>query len=120
MPVGWVHLGLVDLQALDKEGSDPNMSRATKPVQMAFLKVGFQYMLLPADKAMKVVECLQGAVQAEIQFNGHREQYEVQEGPLRIELSLVSQSQITMPHGEPFPSPTAKPTLPLSRPRLPR
>lgn len=99
------------------------MSRTTKPVQMAFLKIGFQYMLLPADKAMKVIECLQGAVQAEIQFNGHREQYEVQEAPLRVELALVSQSQITMPHGEPFDPPPAKPAkvaLPLSRPRLPR
>ncbi|MDP3887056.1 hypothetical protein [Hydrogenophaga sp.] len=97
------------------------MSRApTKPVQMACLQIGYQRLLLPADKAMKVVEALQHAVQAEIEFKGHREHYQVQEESLRVEFSLVSQSQISMPHGEPFPKPATRPALPPARPRLPR
>ena len=94
------------------------MSRTTKPVQMARLSIGYQYLLLPADKAMKVIECLQHAVQAEMQFKGHKEHYQVQEEPLRLEFSLVSQSQISMPHGEPFPAPAVKPALAPARPRL--
>lgn len=95
------------------------MSRAsTKPVQMASLSIGYQSLLLPADKAMKVVEALQHAVQAEIEFKGHKYHYQVQEEPLRVEFALVSQSQITMPHGEPYPAPAVKPTLPPARPRL--
>ena len=96
------------------------MNRPTKPVQMARLSIGYQNLLLPADKAMKVVECLQHAVQAEIEFKGHKDHYQVQEEPLRVEFQLVSNSQISMPHGEPYPTGTTKPALPLSRPRLPR
>lgn len=95
------------------------MSRApTKPVQMACLHIGYQRVLMPADKAMKVLEALQHAVQVEIEFKGHREHYQVQEEPLRVEFLLVSQSQISMPHGEPFPKPATRSALPPARPRL--
>ncbi|UCU92657.1 hypothetical protein [Hydrogenophaga taeniospiralis] len=88
------------------------MSRApTKPVQMACLSIGYQRLLLPADKAMKVVEALQHAVQAEIEFKGHRDHYKVQDEPLHVQFSLVSQSQISMPHGEPVKKTAAKPAL---------
>lgn len=95
------------------------MSRApAKPVQMACLKIGYQRLLLPADKAMKVVEALQHAVSVEIEFKGFKEHYVVQEDALCVEFSLVSQSLISMPHGEPFPKSATRPALPPARPRL--
>lgn len=94
------------------------MSRATKPVQMACLQIGYQRLLLPADKAMKVAELLQHAVLTEVEFKGHREHYQVQDEPLRVEFAFVSPSQISMPSGELYPMPNARAALPPARPRL--
>ena len=96
------------------------MTRSTKPVQMARLTIGYQNILLPADKAMKVAEALQHAVKVERSWGDRAEVFTVEEEPLSVEFSLVHPSQIRMPSGEPFPAATTKPALPLSRPRLPR
>lgn len=82
------------------------MSRApTKPVQMAFLTIGYVYVLMPADKAMKVAELMQHAVPAEIDWAGNAEVYVVKEEHLRVEFKLARSNQIRMPHGEPAPAP---------------
>lgn len=82
------------------------MSRApTKPVQMAFLTIGYVHVLMPADKAMKVAELMQHAMPAERDFSGSGDLYVVQEQPLRVEFILVRPNQIRMPHGESMPAP---------------
>ncbi len=82
------------------------MSRApTKPVQMAFLTIGYVHVLMPADKAMKVAELMQQAVPAERDWAGNGEVYVVKEEDLNVEFKLARPNQIRMPHGEPAPAP---------------
>lgn len=94
------------------------MTRSTKPVQMARLTIGYQNILLPADKAMKVAEALQHAVKVERSWGDRAEVFTVEEEPLGVEFSLVHPSQIRMPSGEPYPMPKAGAALPPTRPRL--
>ena len=89
------------------------MSRPTKPAQqMAVLTIGYQRVLMPADKAMKVADAMQHAMPVEVDWKGHAEVYLVQQEPLRVAFALVRSSQICMPHGEPVPAPSP------ARPRL--
>ena len=94
------------------------MSRTPDPKPMACLTIGYQMLLLPADKAMAVVAALQKAVGVELSYESLRERYQVQEQPLRVSMSFVDSRSIDMPHGQPAPSPAAKkralaPRLPL-------
>jgi hypothetical protein len=86
---------------------------------MACLQIGYQSLLLPSDKAMKVAEALQQAVQADRNWEGHQVVYTVNEEPLDVQFALVRPNQVRMPSGDPYPAPKAR-ALPLSHPRLPR
>ena len=68
---------------------------ATKSVNMACVTVGFQHFLMPADKAMKVVELMQTAFECEQGYQ-RSPTYTVGEQP-RIELCLVRPDQIRRP-----------------------
>lgn len=70
---------------------------ATKPTQMAFVRIGYSAeLLLPADKAMKLVEILQHAVTCDDRsFSGGAlsRSYLVGEQP-EVELVMVKANQI--------------------------
>jgi hypothetical protein len=71
---------------------------ATKPVNMACVTVGFQHYLMPADKALKVVELMQTAIECERSYQ-HSTTYTVGDKPL-IELTLLRPEQILASGGE--------------------
>lgn len=88
------------------------MSRApTKPVQMAFLTIGYVHVLMPSDKAMKVAELMQHAVPAERDWAGTGEVYVVKEEALNVGFKLARSNQIRMPHGESMPTPAPRQRL---------
>lgn len=71
------------------------MTRASKPVQMACLTIGFESYLIPADKAMKVAELMQSAFECRKDYDrGHT--YMPGEQP-RVEFALVKPSELRKP-----------------------
>lgn len=85
------------------------MSRAPAPKQMACLTIGFQQVLLPADKALAVMSALQNAVDVDV--NHYPDQrYTVRSEPLRLSLDLVSAGKISMPGGTAVSQPAAPST----------
>ncbi|QIL81844.1 hypothetical protein G7047_19410 [Diaphorobacter sp. HDW4A] len=86
------------------------MARApTKPVQMAYLTIGYSHFLMDASKAMKVAELMQHAVNVEWDY-GERmnaETYTVGES-VNVEFRLVHASKIRMPHGDTTPATPAQ------------
>lgn len=84
------------------------MSRAsTKPTPMARLTIGYQDYLMPPDKAMKVAELMQHAVECRSNFEGTGYVYTAKDQP-NVEFSLVRPNQVRMPQGEPMPMPAPR------------
>ncbi len=84
------------------------MSRAsTKPTPMACLTIGYQDYLMPSDKAMKVAELMQHAVECRSNFEGTGYVYTAKDQP-NVEFSLVRPNQVRMPQGEPMPMPAPR------------
>lgn len=72
------------------------MSRGSKPgEQLCCVQIGFQQLLLPISKGLKVIELLQGAADVQ-QTYGERLVYRVGKQP-RIELTTVQPSDIEWP-----------------------
>lgn len=87
------------------------MSRASpKPTPMACLTIGYRDYLMPSDKAMKVAELMQHAIECDSNFDGTSYVYTAGEQP-NVEFSLVRPNQIRMPRGEAVPVPPAKTRL---------
>ena len=87
------------------------MSRAsTKPTPMACLTIGYQDYLMPSDKAMKVAELMQHAIECESNFEGTGYVYTAKDQP-NVEFSLVRPNQVRMPQGEPTPMPAPRQRL---------
>lgn len=87
------------------------MSRAsTKPTPMACLTIGYQDYLMPSDKAMKVAELMQHAVECRSNFEGTGYVYTATDQP-NVEFSLVRPNQVRMPQGEPMPMPAPRQRL---------
>ena len=87
------------------------MSRSpAKPVQMAYLTIGYSHFLMDASKAMKVAELMQHAIECESNFEGTGYVYTAKDQP-NVEFSLVRPNQVRMPQGEPMPMPTARQRL---------
>lgn len=84
------------------------MTAARKPVQMAVLNIGYRQILLPAAKAMKVMELLQEAVEVDGRYSSLQTVYEVSDEPLVLEIKVVRANQIRMPHGVPEPAPAPR------------
>lgn len=79
------------------------MSRAAKSSQapLCVVQIGFQQLLLPIAKGLKVIELLQGAAEVELAFDEGRV-YRVGKQP-RIELTTVQPSDIEWPEAPPQP-----------------
>lgn len=90
-------------------------SVATPAKQACVVTIGYQTLVLPANKGMALVELLQHAVTAEPKFMSLRDTYTVGEQP-RVELSLVKPEQLIFPDGSKVPPVPAKP-LRLKGPR---
>lgn len=87
------------------------MSRAsTKPTPMACLTIGYQDYLMPSDKAMKVAELMQHAVECRSNFEGTGYVYTAKDQP-NVEFSLVRPNQVRMPQGESMPMPAPRQRL---------
>ena len=87
------------------------MSRAsTKPTPMACLTIGYRDYLMPSDKAMKVAELMQHAIECESSFEGTGYVYTAKDQP-NVEFSLVRPNQVRMPKGETMPVPTTRQRL---------
>ena len=86
------------------------MSRSpAKPVQMAYLTIGYSHFLMDSIKAMKVAELMQHAVNVEWSY-GERmsaDTYTVGES-VNVEFRLVPASKIRMPHGDTTPATPAQ------------
>lgn len=81
------------------------MSRAsTKPTPMACLTIGYHDYLMPSDKAMKVAELMQHAIECESNFEGTGYVYTAKDQP-NVKFSLVRPNQVRMPQGQPVPMP---------------
>lgn len=90
------------------------MSRTTsKPVQMASITIGYMRILMPADKAMKVIELMQHAVGVEIHWTHNKDIYIVQPEALDVSFRHVPASDIRMPDGVAVPA--SNPTLRLPK-----
>lgn len=72
------------------------MTPPKKPVHMACVRIGFQDLLMPSDKAMKVMELLQSAFECNREYGDRDYQYHVGDQP-RLELCLVKPNQIVAP-----------------------
>ena len=87
------------------------MSRAsTKSTAMACLTIGNRDYLIPSDKAMKVAELMQHAIECEAKFEGAGYVYTATDQP-NVEFSLVRPNQVRMPQGEAVSMPRARPRL---------
>lgn len=81
------------------------MSRtSSKPVQMACLTLGYRDYLMPSEKAMKVAELMQHAIERESHFDGSGYVYTAKDQP-QVEFALVRPNQVRMPQGEPMSAP---------------
>lgn len=72
------------------------MATPNKP--MCCVMVGYQALLMPADKGMKLVELLQYAVECEHGWGDRDHTYTVGEQP-RVEYRMVKPGQIRSPGG---------------------
>lgn len=72
------------------------MTRATKPVPMACISIGFEDYLMPADKAMKVAELMQSAFQCHKGYESHGHIYTPGEQP-RVEFAFVKPGELRKP-----------------------
>ena len=72
----------------------------SKPPQMACVSIGYRNILMPADKAMKVVELLQYAVAVDRSYRDSDDLYVVSEEPLHVSLEFVPTGKIRMPAGK--------------------
>ncbi|QKS24767.1 hypothetical protein [Vreelandella titanicae] len=70
--------------------------------QMCLLRVGFQHLILPASKGMKVMQELQAAVEAEWDYIGESDRYRVKGRP-DLQLTLIDAHQVVMPEGSATP-----------------
>lgn len=87
------------------------MSRAShKPTPMACLTIGYRDYLMPSDKAMKVAELMQHAIECESKFEGTCYVYTATDQP-NVEFSLVRPNQVRMPQGDPKPMPATRQRL---------
>lgn len=90
------------------------MTRAAKPgQQMAYLTIGYQGFLMDPAKAMKVMEMMQHAVNADQKYDRAdilNDTYEV-DGPVNLQLRLVPAHKVRMPGGEAAPVKPAGPRL---------
>jgi len=76
------------------------MSTSPAKKSMACLTIGYQRLLLPADKAISVVAALQQAVDVEMDYTPQSAcVYKVQTEPLRLSMELVPANKIVMPEG---------------------
>lgn len=64
---------------------------------MCVVSVDFQYLMLPADKGMKLVELLQSAVRVEPEYRDRDYSYQVGDQP-SVEYKSVKASQVRMPN----------------------
>ena len=88
------------------------MSRATtKPTPMACLTIGYRDYLMPSDKAMKVAELMQHALDGDWNYVNRGDDYYTAGDQARVEFRLVRADQVRMPQGEPMPVPTARQRL---------
>ncbi|WP_293222249.1 hypothetical protein [Ottowia sp.] len=79
------------------------MTRTTiKTTAMACLTIGYHDYLMPSDKAMKVAELMQHAVNCDRDFDGNDYVYKVREEPA-IRFSLVRPDRVCMPQGQAAP-----------------
>lgn len=87
------------------------MARApTKPVQMAYLTIGYSHFLMDSSKAMKVAELMQHAVNVEWEWDHadrHNDTYVVGD-PVNVEFRLVPANKIRMPHSDTTPATPAQ------------
>lgn len=77
---------------------------------MCVVSVDFQYLMLPADKGMKLVELLQSAVRVEPEYRDRDYSYQVGEQP-SVEYKSVKASQVRMPTSPAAPVPGSNPAL---------
>ena len=70
---------------------------------MAAVTIDFVTLLMPADKAMKLVELMQHAVSAENDWVGRKDIYTVKSDNLNVSLKLLQPNDIRMPDGESMP-----------------
>jgi hypothetical protein len=75
----------------------------TKQVQLCCISIGYQDLLMPADKGMKVLELLQSAVSCKRTYEAGYA-YTAEDQPT-LGLELVKASQVRMPEGSIAPSP---------------
>jgi len=69
-----------------------------KPMQMCHVTVGYQNLLMPADKGMRLLELLQHSIECEIDFVGRGVVYQAGKQP-RVEFSLIQPDQVRAPAG---------------------
>lgn len=86
------------------------MSRATKPVPMCVLTIGYRDYVLPADEGMKIVKAMQSAFECEKHYENHQAYYEVGEQP-NVEYMGIKPNQLRMPKAEVKPAKGAPPLL---------
>lgn len=79
------------------------MSRTSKPVPLCCVSIGYQALLMPADKGMKLVELLQGAVECDRRYEGHGPTYYLREQP-DVEYVAVKPQQVRAPRADASPS----------------
>lgn len=85
------------------------MSRTAKPQQLCCIEIDHIDLLMPVEKALKVIELLQGAVTCHATFaEGYR--YHVQHAP-RLQMTVLRADQVVMP--APDPAAPAAPKAPL-------
>lgn len=74
-------------------------TRATKPVPMCCVQIGYESYLLPSDKGMKVVELMQSAFTCERNYGPTGFTYQAVEQP-NVEFALVRANQVVAPKGD--------------------
>jgi hypothetical protein len=70
------------------------MTAPKRVVQMAHVRVGYTDLLMPSDKALKLVEMLQSAVECSQEYEPQRGYVYYLGAELRVELALVKPSQL--------------------------
>ena len=72
-----------------------------KQVQMCCVEVGYQRLLMPADKAMKLVELLLHAITCDRTYEQDDYDYRAGLQP-EVSLTLIKPSQVKFPEGLPL------------------
>lgn len=76
------------------------MSRTpAKPVQLAHLQISYFSFILPVDKAMKIAELMQHAVECSMSYDD-RKSFTLKDQP-EVSFELVKSSQIHAPNAQP-------------------